>query len=223
MSRVVSIARLAKSAQLNPDDVTLALLERGVEVDDPDAHLDGITHKAARAVIRELMGGPTLVRARAGPPAVVIEAARRSSKLHRTLSVEDVLFIHQRLCEDFGATSDPIDPPGVKSTSLLESAVSRQESGIGDDLKYPDPLLNAATLLYGICCDHPFHNGNKRTALVCALAHLDRNRLVLRATRQRELFKLMIAVADHAIVEREVKIGRDTKSVPYRGTPDRRL
>jgi prophage maintenance system killer protein len=220
MSRIVSIGRLAKSAQLDPEDVTLALMERGVEVDDPDAHLDGTAHKAARAVIRELLGGPALVRPRVGPPAVVIEPARRSSKLHRTLSVDEVLFIHQRLCEDFAATSDPIDPPGVKSASLLESAVNRQESGIGDDLKYPNPLLNAATLLYGIRCDHQFHNGNKRTALVCALAHLDRNRLVLRATRQRELFRLMIAVADHAIVEREVKIGRDTKSVPYRGTPD---
>ncbi len=78
-------------------------------------------------------------------------------------------------------------------------------------LKYPDPILNAATLLYGICNDHPFHNGNKRTALVSALAHLDKNNLILRATKQTELFNLMIAVADHALLHSVVKIGRNTE------------
>jgi len=66
--------------------------------------------------------------------------------------------------------------------SLLASAVARQESGYGNTLKYHEPIINAATLLYGICNDHPFHNGNKRTALVCALAHLDRNRQILKTT-----------------------------------------
>jgi hypothetical protein len=42
--------------------------------------------------------------------------------------------------------------------SLLGSAVSRQESGYGSLLKYHDPILNAATLLYGLCNDHQFHN-----------------------------------------------------------------
>lgn len=99
-------------------------------------------------------------------------------------------------------------------------SVSRQESGFGEELKYHEPVVNAATLLYGLCNDHPFHNGNKRTALVAMLAHLDRNHLVLTATKQRDLFRLMIAVADHAIVERKVKIGRETRSVHRRGTPD---
>ncbi len=87
-------------------------------------------------------------------------------------------------------------------------------------LKYPDPILNASTLLYGICNDHPFHNGNKRTALVSALAHLDKNHLVLRATKQSELFNLMIAVADHSILHNVVKVGRNSERIPRRGTPD---
>jgi death-on-curing protein len=103
---------------------------------------------------------------------------------------------------------------------VLESAVGRQHAGFADLLKYPDPILNASTLLYGICNDHPFHNGNKRTALVSALAHLDKNDLVLRATKQSELFKLMIAVADHSIIHNVVKVGRNIEHVPRRGTPD---
>lgn len=136
------------------------------------------------------------------------------------LSVEDVLFIHDRLCDDFATTADPIDPPGVRSMSLLASAVGRQESGYGRVMKYHEPVLNAATLLYGLCNDHPFYNGNKRTALVAALAHLDRNRLVLGSAKQRDLFRLMISVADHSVVRQPVKVGRETEFVPRRGTPD---
>ena len=31
---------------------------------------------------------------------------------------------------------------------------------------------------FGICCDHPFHNGNTRTALVTMLVHLDNNQQI---------------------------------------------
>lgn len=64
---------------------------------------------------------------------------------------------------DFAGSGDPVFPHGVKSHALLESAVNRQHSGSGSWLKYADPIANAATLAFGICCDHPFHNGNKRT------------------------------------------------------------
>jgi death-on-curing protein len=150
----------------------------------------------------------------------VLEPAPRSSALIGMLNVEDVGFIHERLCEDFASTQDPIDPPGVRESGLLESAVGRQHAGYVELLKYPDPILNAATLLYGICNDHPFHNGNKRTALVSALAHLDKNNLVLRTTKQTELFNLMIAVADHAILHNIVKVGRSTERIVRRGTSD---
>jgi prophage maintenance system killer protein len=102
-----------------------------------------------------------------------------------TLTAEDVLTIHEYLINDFAATSDPISPPGVRSVALLESAVGRQHTGTGSTLKYPDPIDNAATLLYGVCLDHPFHNGNKRTALVAMLVHLDKNHLCLFNTSQK--------------------------------------
>ncbi len=113
-----------------------------------------------------------------------------------TLSVEDILFIHDVLVRDFAEDGDPIEPPGIKSMALLESAVGRQHTAIGMTLKYPNPIENAATLMYGICCDHPFHNGNKRTSLVAMLAHLDRNNLVLIA-RQTALYNLVLDVATH--------------------------
>ena len=117
----------------------------------------------------------------------------------RTLSVEEVLQIHEYLVQDFAGSYNPLEPPGVRSISLLSSAVGRQFTSIKGQLKYPDALGNVATLVYGLCNDHPFHNGNKRTALVSMLVHLDKNKLVLRRTRDKELFDLILAVAMHSI------------------------
>jgi death-on-curing protein len=117
-----------------------------------------------------------------------------------TLSADEVLRIHHMLCLDFAADDDPIGYGGLKSQSLLESAVGRQHSGFGPFRKYPDPVSNAATLAFGICCDHPFHNGNKRTALVSMLAHLDKNRLALKGTvRQMELYETMLSLASREL------------------------
>ena len=116
-----------------------------------------------------------------------------------TLSLDEVRRIHAILVEDFADSNDPISPPGVRSEDLLASAVSRQWTGLGPVLKYPSPIENAATLLYGICGNHPFHNGNKRTALVSMLAHMDKNRLALYNTSQRDLYTLMIDLAAHRL------------------------
>lgn len=120
-------------------------------------------------------------------------------ELH-TLSLEEVLLIHETLVADFAVSNDPISPAGVRSIGLLASAVGRQATGIGNTLKYPDPVPNAATLMYGLCNDHPFHNGNKRTALVAMLVHLDRNKRTLFHTSQNDLYELMLKVASHTLL-----------------------
>lgn len=119
-----------------------------------------------------------------------------------TLSTTDVLAVHETLAADFAAADDPISPAGIKSHALLESAVSRQFTGYGDRLKYDTPASNAATLTYGVCCNHPFHNGNKRTALVSMLCHLDRNDLTFEEkTSHDDLYTFMLKVASHAFSE----------------------
>lgn len=125
------------------------------------------------------------------------------------LSVEEVLQIHETLVAEFAASKDPISPPGVRSMDLLQSAVERQNTNLGGVLKYSDPISNAATLLYGLCQDHPFHNGNKRTALVAMLVHLDKNKLTLFHTAQNDLYDLMLNVASHSL---GVRIDRRAKN-----------
>lgn len=125
------------------------------------------------------------------------------------LTTDEVLQIHNALESDFADTHDPISPSGLQSRHLLESAVSRQLTGYRGKLKYPDPESNAATLLYGICCNHPFYNGNKRTALVAMLVHLDKNKLALFDTREKDLYRLMIQVADHTFGMKTDKRSQD--------------
>ena len=124
----------------------------------------------------------------------------------KTLTIDEVLKIYEVLVEDFADSDDPISPSGVRSLNLLESAIARQQTAIGGILKYSTPVENASTLLYGICNNHPFHNGNKRTALVSMLAHLDKNKLTLRSTpvystSQSALYDFMIDVASHTLGE----------------------
>ncbi len=115
------------------------------------------------------------------------------------VTVSEVRRIYDTLVADFAKDNDPIAPAGIRSRALLESAVARQWTGIGDHLKYPGAIENAATLLYGVCNDHPFHNGNKRTALVSMLVHLDKNHLSLFETSQDDLYAMIKRVAEHTI------------------------
>ncbi len=149
-----------------------------------------------------------------------------------TLSVDEVLRIHEILVADFAASGDPISPPGVRSQALLESAVGRQFTGTRDVLKYPKAIDNAATLLFGLVNDHPFHNGNKRTGLVALLVHLDKNKLALFDTRQDELYSMVLRVADHSIAQRpdprqrrrdEARISADREFAAIRDWIDKRV
>jgi death-on-curing protein len=136
------------------------------------------------------------------------------------LTADDVCRIHDALCDDFGDADDPISPPGVKSMALLESAVGRQHVGFGAFRKYATPEENAATLAFGLCNDHPFHNGNKRTALVAMLAHLDSNKLTLINTRQEDLFEMILALATNGMVAFQTARSRPRHSVLARSPSD---
>ncbi len=126
-----------------------------------------------------------------------------------TLTYEDVVHIHEILVRDFETTTDPIRPSGIRGKGdLLQSAVSRQHVGLGQNLKHPDALSNAATLCYGVCCNHAFHNGNKRTALVSMLCHLDRNGLTLNeSVTQDQLYVFMVSIAAHRFAPKQPKAG----------------
>lgn len=115
------------------------------------------------------------------------------------ITERQALEVHWALVEDFSEASDPISPPGVRSESLLGSAVFRPQTSLGGELKYPTAEMSAAALLHAIIHNHPFHNGNKRTALVLMLVALDENG-IFPEFNEDELFKFVLKVAQHRIV-----------------------
>lgn len=116
------------------------------------------------------------------------------------LDADEVLRIHEELVRDFSDTRDPIEPAGVRTEALLASAVFRPQTALGGLLKYPTVEMSAAALLHSIIHDHPFHNGNKRTALVSTLVFLDKNGFFPQFD-QDEGFKLVLDVAQHRITD----------------------
>lgn len=116
------------------------------------------------------------------------------------LTADEIEQVHEELTIDFAASDDPISPPGIKSRALLESAAGRPATSLGDVYKYPTVETAAAALLHSLVQNHPFHNGNKRSALVSMLVFLDRHGLVLESS-QDELFKFMIRVAAHDLLD----------------------
>ena len=114
------------------------------------------------------------------------------------LSPTDIEIIHYALVKDFKGSKDPIDPPGVRSRGLLESAASRPRTSLGKVDKYPTADMAGAALTHAIVHNHAFHNGNKRTALVALLVFLDKNGFWLHTT-QDEMYDLLLQIAAHSL------------------------
>lgn len=122
-----------------------------------------------------------------------------SLRTREHLSAEDVEAVHRALEQDFAAAEDPISPAGVRSPDLLQSAVERPRTTFLGTPKYETLVMCAAALVHSLVHNHPFHNGNKRTALVSLLVLLDRNDVVLESTED-ELFRFFLIIASHALL-----------------------
>ncbi len=74
------------------------------------------------------------------------------------LEISDIFDIHQILIEQFGGV------PGVRNEGLLESALSQPKATFSGKLLHPTIHEQAAAYLYHLAKNHPFVDGNKRTA-----------------------------------------------------------
>lgn len=74
------------------------------------------------------------------------------------LEITDILEIHQILINRFGGMS------GIRDEGLLESALSQPQATFFGELLHPTIHEQAAVFLYHIAKNHPFLDGNKRTA-----------------------------------------------------------
>ena len=111
------------------------------------------------------------------------------------LDVVDALAIHDRQLAEHGGGV------GVRDSGLLDSAIARPVNrwGYGDD----DAARLAAAYAYGVARNHPFVDGNKRTAWVLARTFLALNGQTLRFAAE-DAIPAVLALAAGELNEEEL-------------------
>lgn len=103
------------------------------------------------------------------------------------LKAAEILQIHAMVIESTGGSH------GLRDLGLLESAAARPRVSFDGVDMYDDVFTKAAALLESLAKNHPFNDGNKRTAAVSTARFLAMNGLEY-APPQGEIEALMLDV-----------------------------
>lgn len=115
--------------------------------------------------------------------------------------------IHDRQIDIFGGMA------GVRDLSLLESALAQPQATFGGQFLHPTLYAQAAAYLYHLAMNHPFIDGNKRTAFAAMDTFLRLNGKILTLTDEAA-YDLVLSVVENkvdknqlsAILQRQVTI-----------------
>jgi death on curing protein len=109
----------------------------------------------------------------------------------KTLTLEDLLELHGVVIAQTGGSD------GLRDLGRLESAIAVQTQSVFGEETYGTLFEKAAAIIRGIIGDHPFVDGNKRSAMLAGLTFLDVNGLKFKAkTGELEDFAVKVAT-DH--------------------------
>lgn len=104
--------------------------------------------------------------------------------------------IHDRQLAEHGGGS------GVRDEGLLDSALARPQQLYTYGEPPPDLADLAASLAFGLARNHPFVDGNKRTAAVLCEVFIELNSGTLTAS-DLELYPQYIGLADGSLTEKD--------------------
>lgn len=112
------------------------------------------------------------------------------------LTAQQVLFIHSRLLKTTGGEH------GLLDLGLLESAVARPQATFEGRELIPGLYQKAAALMESQAQNHPFVDGNKRTAITAAAMFLQQNGYRLGAGNEElERFTLQVVIEKPSLEE----------------------
>lgn len=115
------------------------------------------------------------------------------------IALDEALALHGRSIEEFGGSH------GLRDIGLLQSALAMPEASFGGEWLHPTLHEMAAAYLFHICKNHPFVDGNKRTALAVALTFLELNDLSLDAP-PGPLGDMVLGVAEGTVSKAEAAV-----------------
>jgi len=94
---------------------------------------------------------------------------------------------------------------GIRDLARLRSAIAMPETTFDGEYLHPSAFEMAAAYLFHLARNHPFVDGNKRTALMCALVFLGLHGERLRADPD-DLYSLVDGVAAGEVDKAEVSV-----------------
>ncbi len=109
----------------------------------------------------------------------------------RTVTLEDLVFIHSAAIARYGGAS------GIRDAGSLDAAAARPHESFGGQEMFPGPFAKAAALMESIIQRHPFVDGNKRTGTASAVYLLRRHGYKLTGATNTDLVELALSVAAH--------------------------
>ena len=131
-----------------------------------------------------------------------------------TIDAGETLYAHFLIAQYFADEGRGLGGIGPRDDGhLLHSALSRQFVEFGGIRKWSDDLQIAATTLFGLIKNHPFHDGNKRTALLSVLCLLRKQGRTASANKSKfDDFVVAIAESGGRNDDNDIeKIARDLR------------
>jgi death on curing protein len=124
---------------------------------------------------------------------------------------EQVLFLHSRLVEETGGAH------GVRDLGMLLSAFGHPQSTFDNQELTPDLFAKTAALMDSLVRNHPFVDGNKRTAIAAADIFLWINQVQL-MVRNEEMVRFTLACAQSQLSISEMVEWFIRYSIPVTGS-----
>ena len=106
----------------------------------------------------------------------------------KIINLRQILVLHELMIRKYGGSS------GIRDMGMLKFG--------GEDL-YPDIYMKAGALVQSIVKNHPFLDGNKRTAFSSAFIFFKGNGILLLSTRKK-VVSFMVKVANENLSVDEI-------------------
>jgi death-on-curing protein len=144
---------------------------------------------------------------------------------NETIGLRDALAAHFLIIDYFAEKNYGVGGIGPRNLDLLHSALSRQFTGFDGFRKWKGLYENCGTLMFGLIMNHPFHDANKRTALLVTLSLLHRNRRII-TLQQKKLDSLVVAIAKGELASyfsSQARYHKEVQSLSTTNDPDRAI
>ena len=115
----------------------------------------------------------------------------------KTLNLRQVLLLHEYMIKKHGGS------PGVRDMGMLKSAIFRPFATYGGEDLYKDIYLKSGALLQSIAKNHPFVDGNKRTAYTVTYTFLKLNLIQIIITN-KQVVEFMVRVTEENLSVDEI-------------------